>query len=88
MNSKTLKKFFLELKINNNLADIENYTNNAYYLLINEDNDEVNKVEIIDCLSCIPSIIKTIEEVIEKWALEYETEIEEIKCKGGYVNEE
>lgn len=87
MNNKISKKFFLELEINNNLADIEDYAKSAYYLLTNED-DEIDKVEIIDCLSCVPSIIKAIEETMEKWAQEYETELEELRCRGGYVDEE
>lgn len=87
MNNKISKKFFLELEISNNLADIEDYAKSAYYLLTHED-DEIDKVEIIDCLSYVPSIIKTVEESMEKWAQEYETELEELRCRGGYIDEE
>lgn len=87
MNNKISKKFFLELEINNSLANIEDYAKSAYHLLTNED-DEIDKFEIIDCLSYVPSIIKTIEETLEKWVQEYETELEELRCRGGYVDEE
>jgi transcriptional regulator CtsR len=88
MNNKISKKFFLELEISNNLADIEDYAKSAYYLLTHEDDDEIDKVEIIDCLSYVPSIIKTVEETLEKLVQEYETELEELRCRGGYINEE
>jgi hypothetical protein len=73
MKENYMKKFNLEIKINNCLDGILKYTNSAYdYLTVGS--SKIDKYKLIDYMSEFPEAIKYIKELI--WDLEGEYEKE------------
>lgn len=73
MNESIIKKFNIEIQINECLSDLKKYAENAYdYIRGNsvvKDEDE-----ILACLAEIPDIVKFIDNLIETLEVIYENE--------------
>ena len=78
MKEKYMKKFMLEIEINNYLNDIKEYSNSALHYLINP-SDRLDKEEVIMYLSCIEECTNNVDELVEKIEEEYENDIKELK---------
>lgn len=68
-----LKLLELEIKLDNYLSDISEYTQSACNYLINP-NSELDKDEIVMYLSSVPECIEYIKELIQKIEEEHEQE--------------
>ncbi len=77
MKEKYMKKFMLEIEINNYLNDIKEYSNGALLYLTNP-SDKLDKEEIIMYLSCVEEYVNTVSELIVKIENEYENDIKEL----------
>ena len=77
MKEKYMKKFMLEIEINNYLNDIKEYSNSALLYLTNP-SDKLDKEEIIMYLSCVEEYVNTVSELIVKIENEYENDIKEL----------
>lgn len=78
MKEKYMKKFMLEMEINNYLNDIKEYSNSALLYLTNP-SDKLDKEEIIMYLSCVEEYTDYVDELIGKIEEEYENDIKELK---------
>ena len=77
MKEKYMKKFMLEIEINNYLNDIKEYSNSALLYLTNP-SDKLDKEEIIMYLSCVEECANYVSELIAKIESEYENDIKEL----------
>ena len=77
MKEKYMKKFMLEIEINNYLNDIKEYSNDALLYLTNP-SDKLDKEEIIMYLSCVEECVNNVSELIAKIESEYENDIKEL----------
>ena len=73
MNENIIKKFNIEIKINNYLLNLKNYAQDAYCYLTDKPL-ATDKEEIISCLESVPEIIKVIDKLIEELEVLYENE--------------
>lgn len=68
-----LKLLDLEIKLDNYLSDILEYTESAYNYLIDPDS-ELDKDEIVMYLSSVPGCIDEVKEIVQKIEEEHEQE--------------